>query len=152
MADRPLFTNAAAIAGANALGKTIADPDADPDPIVAKVRLFGPDFVPDNGTTRADLEDAEIGFTGYPVGGYSLTGFDSAKFAPGGGAVITSNLINVAYTTGTGAICSGYWVEDATDPDPLVREVYVYDPPRPLNTVGNGWPIAVQLGFGANAS
>lgn len=151
MADRPLFTNGAALAGANAVGLSIANPDADPDPIVAKIRLFDDSFVPDTGTTRAELVAAEIVLVGYPAGGYTLTGFAGASFAPGGGAVVTGNLVNVAYASGDPAVCGGYWVEDATTPTPLVREVFIYDPPRSLATVGNGWPVAVQLGYGANA-
>jgi hypothetical protein len=152
MADRPLFTNEAALAGAAAVGLSIANPDADPDPIVGKVRLFDDSFIPDEGTTRVDLVAAECTPVGYPVGGYSLTGFSGANFAPGGGAVVTGNLINVAYASGAAKTCGGYWVEDASTPTPKVREVFIYDPPRSLATVGNGWPIAVQLGYGANAS
>lgn len=152
MPDRPLFTNASALAGANAIGKSIADPDADPDPIVGKIRLFDDSFVPDVGTTRAELVAAEVTYTGYPAGGYDLEGFSLATFTPLGGALITSNLVNVAYTTGPSAVVGGYWVEDGVTPTPNVREVFVYDPPRTLAELGNGWPIVVQLGYGANAS
>lgn len=151
MPDRPLFTLPAALAGAEAIALSIANPDADPDPIVGKVRLFTSDLVPDVGTTRDDLIAAEVMSLSYPAGGYSLTAFSAPVFAPGGGALVTSNLITVAYTTGDPQVVGGYWVEDARTPTPQVREVFVYDPPRPLSTVGNGWPIAVQLGYGANA-
>ena len=151
MADRPLFTNSAALAGAQVIGLSIADPDADPSPLVGKVRLFDDSFIPDQGTTRAELMDAETTLTGYPAGGYSLTGFADPVLAPLGGAVITSNLINVAYASGDPVVIGGYWVEDAATPTPNVREIFVYDPPRTLGMIGNGWPIAVQLGYGANA-
>lgn len=151
MADRPLFTLESALAGAAAIAVSIANADADPDPIVGKVRLFTGDLVPDVGTTRDDLIAAEVVSASYPVGGYDITGFAAPAFAPGGGALVTSNLISVAYTTGDPVVVGGYWVEDATDPDPQVREVFIYDPPRALSTIGNGWPIAVQLGYGANA-
>jgi hypothetical protein len=150
MADRPLFTNEAALAGANVIGVSIANPDALPTPIVGKIRLFNGTLVPDNGTTRADLVAAETTLTGYPAGGYSLTEFAAAVFAPLGGAVITSNLINVAYASGPSVQIGGYWVEDATAPTPLVREVFVYDPARTLGVVGDGFPIVVQLGYGTN--
>lgn len=152
MANRPLFTNAAALAGAAAVGRSIANPDADPDPIVGKVRLFDDSFVPDVGTTRAQLLDAETDLVGYPTGGYDLEQFDTPKFSPAGGAVITSNLIDVAYESGDAQVIGGYWVEDATDPDPQVREVFIYDPPITLAQVGDGFPIAVQLAYGANPS
>lgn len=149
--DRPLFTNAAALAGANVVGKSIADSGATPA-VVGKLRLLDNSFVPDSGTTRAELIAAETALVGYPAGGYDLTDFASATFAPLGGAIVTSNLINVAYASGTAAVIGAYWVEDAATPTPNVREVFIYDPPRSLAVVGDGFPIAVQLGYGANAS
>ena len=150
MADRPLFTIAAALAGAGAIGDSIANPGASP-PTVAKVRLFDATLVPDTGTTRDELEAAEIVTASYPVGGYDIDSWSLPAFAPGGGALITSNLINVAYSTGDAVVVGGYWLEDDASPDPLVREVFIYDPPRSLGVIGNGWPIAVQLGYGANS-
>lgn len=152
MPDRPLFTNSAALAGAEAIALSIANPDADPDPIVAHIRLFDDSFVPDQGTTRAELVAAETTLTGYPVGGYELTEFSAPTFTPLGGALVTSNLINVAYASGDAVVIGGYWVESAGDPDDVVREVFIYDPPRTLAEIGQGWPIVVQLGYGANAS
>lgn len=146
MADTPLFTGEAALAGANAIGISIADASV---PTIGKIRLFDETLVPDSGTTAAELIAAETTLTGYPVGGYNLTGFADSVFAPLGGAIITSNLVNVAYASGASVVIGGYWVEDSTG---LVREVFVYDPQRTLGVVGNGWPIVVQLGYGANAS
>jgi len=149
MADRPLFTNEAALAGAAAIAISIADPDAVP-PLVGKLRLFDNTLIPDVGTVRADLVAAETALVGYPVGGYDLTEFSAPTFAPGGGALVTSNLVNVAYASGEPATVGGYWIEDDATPTPIVREIFVYDPPRVLAVIGNGWPIAVQLGYGAN--
>lgn len=149
MADRPLFTNESALTGADVIAKSIADSGAVP-PLVGAVRLFDSTLVPDNGTTLAILEAAEIVLTGYPVGGYDITDFIDAVFAPLGGAVVTSNLINVAYASGAAALCGGYWVETGTSPANKVREVFIYDPPRNLAVVGDGWPIVVQLGYGSN--
>lgn len=146
MADTPLFTNGAALAGANAIGKTIADSGATPA-LIGKVRLFDGTLTPDAGTSKTELETAETTLTGYPAGGYDLTDFAGAVFAPLGGALITSNLINVAYASGASAIIGGYWVEDDAG---LVRYVFTYDPQRSLGVVGNGWPIVVQLGYGGN--
>jgi hypothetical protein len=150
MADRPLFTNEAAIAGADAVAKSIADSLAVP-PLVGKIRLFDDSFVPDTGTTRAELIAAETALVGYPVGGYDLEDFALPVYAPLGGAVSTSNLVNVAYVSGAPQTIGGYWVED-DEVTPRVREVFIYDPPRSLAVVGDGFPIAVQLGYGANAS
>lgn len=148
MPDRPLFTQEAALAGADAVGNSIADSGAGPPALVGKVRLFDDSFVPDSGTTLAELEAAETTLIGYPVGGYDITDFAAPTFAPLGGAIVTSNLINVAYASGAAVVIGGYWVEDDAG---LVREVFIYDPPRALAMVGDGWPIAVQLGYGANA-
>lgn len=150
MADRPLFTHEAALKGADVIGNSIADSTAVPA-VVGKLRLFDNSIVPDANTTRAELILAETTLTGYPAGGYSLTDFAAPVFAPLGGAIVTSNLINVAYASGDAVQIGGYWVEDDTAPTPQVREVFVYDPPRTLGVVGDGWPIAVQLGYGANA-
>lgn len=150
MADRPLFTTEAAIAGADVIAKSIADSTAVPA-VVAKLRLFDNSITPDTGIDRATLMAAETTLTGYPAGGYSLTDFDSPKHAAGGGAVVTSNLIDVSYTSGPAVTIGGYWVEDNTAPTPRVREVFIYDPGRTLAVIGDGWPIAFQTGYGANA-
>lgn len=146
MADTPLFTNEAALNGANALGKTIANSAAVPA-LVGMIRLFNGTIVPDTGTTKAELVAAETTLIGYPVGGYELTDFAGAVFAPLGGAIITANLVNVAYASGAAVVIGGYWVEDDAG---KVREVFTYDPQRTLGALGNGWPIVVQLGYGAN--
>lgn len=146
MADSPLFTNESALNGANKLAKTIADSTATPA-LVGSIRLFDGSLVPDVGTNKATLVAAETTLTGYPVGGYNITDFAAAVFAPLGGAVVTSNLVNVAYASGPSVVIGGYWVEDDAG---LVREVFTYDPQRSLGAVGNGWPIVVQLGYGAN--
>jgi hypothetical protein len=151
VADRPLFTNAAAIAGADVIAKSIADSGAVPA-VVGKLRLFNGTLVPDVGTDRAALEAAETTLTGYPAGGYDLTDFDGPLFAPGGGAVSTSNLVVVEYASGPAVQIGGYWVEDDNAPTPRVREVFAFDPPRSLGQVGDGFQLAVQLGYGANAS
>jgi hypothetical protein len=149
MPDRPLFTNGAALSGAQVIGKSIADAGATPTPTEGKLRLFDNSFIPDAGTTQAELEAAETTLTGYPAGGYDLTDFSNPTFTPLGGALVTSNLVNVAYASGAGVVIGGYWVED---PDGNVREAFIYDPPRTLAVVGDGWPIVVQLGYGANAA
>lgn len=145
--DSPLYTQQAALSEANAVGATIADAGAVP-PTVGKVRLFASTLVPTVVTTKADLVAAEVSFTGYPAGGYDLTGFNPAILATGGGAVIYAPTIPVTYTAGAPAAVGGYWVEDAVGD---VREVYIYNPARNLASLGDGWPIVVSLGYGRNA-
>lgn len=149
MADRVLYTNAAALREANQVALTLANPDADPDPTVAHVRLFDSTLIPGPTTTKAELEGAEITLVGYPAGGYEIEEFAPAIFAPGGGAVIQSPIINVGYASGAAVTVGGYWLEDPAD---AVRQVFVYDPPRTLAQVGDGFPIVVQAGYGRNAS
>lgn len=148
MADSVLYTNAAALTEANDVALTIADPDAAP-PTVGKIRLFTSAAVPTPVTTKDDLVAAETTLVGYPVGGYPLTEFAAAIFAPGGGAVIQSNLVNVVYASGAAQSIGGYWVEDAGGD---VRQVFLYDPPRSLSSVGDGFPIVAQFGYGRNAA
>lgn len=146
MADRPFFTNEAALNGQAAVSISIADPLAVP-PTVGNIMLFDDTLTVTATTTLAEITAAEITLVGYTAGGYDLTGFSVPLFSPGSGAVATGNLINVAYASGAGTVCGGYAVLDSAG---LVREVQIYDPPRPLQQVGNGWQIAVQLGYGAN--
>lgn len=145
--DSPLYTQSAALAEANAVGKTIADAGATP-PTEGAVRLFNSSLVPTVITTKAELVAAEVAFTGYPSGGYPITEFNPAILATGGGAVIYTQTIPVAFTSGSPVAVGGYWVEDAVGD---VRLVYIYSPARNLAAVGDGWPIVVSLGFGRNA-
>lgn len=149
MADRPLFTKESARRGAEVIGASIADSGAVPA-VAGSLRLFDDSFVPDEGTTRAELVAAETTLTGYPAGGYALGDFFGPQDAPLGGAVVTAPIVNVAYASGAAVVIGGYWIEEDAVPN-AVREVFIYDPPRSLAAVGNGWPIAVQLGYGANA-
>lgn len=145
--DSPLYTQQAALNEANAVGKSIANPSASPAE-VGKVRLFQSTLAPTVITTKTELVAAEAAFTGYPSGGYSVTSFNPAILATGGGAVIYAPTIPVAYTSGSAASIGGYWLEDAAG---NVREVYIYGPARQLANPGDGWPIVVSLGYGRNA-
>jgi hypothetical protein len=146
MADRVLYTNEAALAEAGQIARFLGDPAASP-PTTSRLRLFTSALVPIAGTTRAELLANEASFVGYPSGGYTLTDWQPPLFAPGGGAVILSEKIDVFYTSGSPVTIGGYWVEDSNG---NVRLVYVYDPPRTLAVVGDGWPIIPQLGYGRN--
>lgn len=150
MADRPLFTKEAAQRGCDLIALSIADSTAVPA-VAGSLRLFDDSFVPDEGTTRADLIAAETTLTGYPAGGYALSDPFDPQTAPGGGAVSTFPIVNVAYASGAAVVIGGYWVEEDAAPN-NVRELFIYDPPRALASLGDGWPIAVQLGYGRNAS
>jgi len=147
MADSVLYTNEAALTEANKVADTIADSGAVPA-LVGKIRLFQSSLTPTPNTVKADLVAAETTLVGYPAGGYPLTDFAAAVFAPGGGAVISSNLVNVVYASGAAQTIGGYWVEDGAG---NVRELYLYNPTRTLANVGDGWPIVVQMGYGRNA-
>lgn len=148
MADRVVYTKEAAINGANVIRLSIADSGAGPPALVGKVRLFDETVTVDEDTTQAALIAAETTLVGYPAGGYDITDFAAPVFAPLGGVVVTSNIVNVAYASGGPFQIGGYWVEDDAGD---IREVVVYDPVRVLAELGNGWPIAVQMAYGRNA-
>jgi hypothetical protein len=136
--DRTLYTDQAALAEANVVQTNLA---------ASLLRLFDQTLVPTSITTKTELEAVETTLVGYPAGGYPLATWNEPVFAPGGGAVITSPMIQVVYASGASVAIGGYWVEDAAG---SVREVHIYDPPRSLAQVGDGWPVVAQLGYGRN--
>ncbi len=138
MSDRALYTNQAALAEANVIQTNLA---------LSKMRLFLSTLVPTVLTLKSELVAAETTLVGYPAGGYALTAWAEPIFAPGGGAVITSPLINVVYASGAEQSIGGYWLEDAAGD---VREVFIFDPLRVLAQVGDGFPVVAQLGYGRN--
>jgi len=150
MADRPMTTTEGAIEQAEVSAVGIADPGATPSPIVGKIRLFKNSLgVPTVNTLKADFEAEEADFTGYPAGGYDITDMLPVMPAPGGGVVITSNKVNVSYTSGDPNTIGGYWVEDGAG---NVFDSFIYDPVRTLAALPDGWPIVYQFGQGRNAS
>jgi len=138
MPDRTIYTNEAALAEATAVQDDLA---------LSKMRLFDATLVPDVTTTKTDMEAAETTLVGYPVGGYALTTWGAALLAPGGGAVTTSPLQIVAYASGAVASIGGGWVETATGE---VRFIFLFDPPRTLAAVGDGFEWVRQLLYGRN--
>lgn len=146
--DSSLYTVEAAIREASQVRLLLADPAATPSPLVAKVRLFDQALIPTINTVKADLVAAETTLTGYPTGGYSITDFGPVLLAPGGGAVFQSPIINVVYASGSPATIGGYWVEDSAGD---VRQVFIYDPQRTLASIGDGFPIVCQFGYGRNS-
>jgi hypothetical protein len=148
--DRVVYTKEAAIAGANVLALSICNPAATPTPTVGALRLFDGTITIDEDTTRAALIVAETTLIGYPAGGYDLEAFGPPLFSPLGGVIVTANIVTVAYASGAAVVIGGYWIDDPTAVTPRCREIVVYDPPRPLAEVGQGWPIAAQLGYGRN--
>jgi hypothetical protein len=149
MSDRVVYTREAARAGISVIGLSIANKGGTPV-VAGKVRLFDETLLLTEDTVHADLTAAETKLVGYPAGGYPLPNFSTPANAPLGGAVITSDLINVAWASGLAVKIGGYWVEDEATPTPAVRYAVVYDPIRSLGQVGDGWPIVVQMGYGAN--
>ena len=138
MADRSLYTNEAAIAEATVIQADLA---------ASKIRLFDGSLIPTVNTVEADLIAAETTLVGYPAGGYAVATFGAPLFVAGGGVVILSVTVNPVYASGAAQVIGGYWLEDAAGD---VRDVVIYDPPRSLAVVGDGWPIICQLGYGRN--
>lgn len=136
MADRVLYTNEASRAGALDLQTALA---------LSFIRLFDGSIVPTATTQLSDLEDAETTLVGYPSGGYPVTAYNDPIFGSSGANVILSPLVQVEYASGDAVTIGGYWAEDAGG---AVREVYIFDPPRQLASIGDGFPIVVQFGYG----
>lgn len=113
----------------------------------SKLRLFDGTLVPDVTTVKADMVAAETTLTGYPAGGYALAAWTGPNANPSGGVVITSPLRNVSYASGPAATIGGGWVETAGGD---VRAVFVFDPPRTLAAVPDGFEFVRQLVYGKN--
>ncbi len=133
MADRQFYTAQASIAKAGFIKTSL---------VTSKVRFFkNPDLQPNAFTTRAELLAAECDFDGYTAGGYALAAWTGPANTPGGGATLTSPVVNAAYgPAGTPPVANsvgGWWVDDDSAPTPQVRVVGVYDPPRPMGAVGD---------------
>lgn len=139
MADRTIYTNACALDEAAAIQADLA---------ASKLRLFNETLVPTVVTTKAELIAAETTLTGYPAGGYALATWGDPLLVTGGGAVITSPLVPVAYASGPTVTIGGGWVEDAAG---NVRAVFIFDPVRTLAAVGDGFSFVRQLLYGRNA-
>jgi len=149
MADYPLVTIAGAVAQAETIGLSIADPDATPTPTVGKIRLFQDSLgVPSVETTIVELEANEADYTGYPAGGFDVETMAPPMGAPGGGVVILSNEVFATFTSGDANSIGGYWLEDTAG---NVITIFVYDPVRVLAAIPDGWPIVAQLGYGRNS-
>ena len=122
----------------------------------AKLRLFKEGLTLSVNTTRQNLLDAECDFDGYTAGGYTLTAFTGPLIDTGGGYVITSPLVNVAYgPAGDPAVpnsVGGWWIEATVDTVTTVRVAGSFDPARILGAVGDGWPFVAQLVYGRVAS
>lgn len=140
MADRDLYTNEAALAEAEVIRADLA---------LSKMRLFDSTLVPTVTTTKVEMTAVETALVGYPAGGYTLTAWGAAMLVSGGGAAITSPLVAVAYASGATAALGGGWIEDAAGD---VREVFIFDPPRTLAAVGDGFQWVRQLVYGRNPS
>lgn len=147
MPDRSIYTNEAALKEGNVVALSIANSEADPDPLVGKIRLFNSTLTPDSTTTKEQMVEAETELGGYPAGGYDVDDMVAAQMVSGGGVVITTPTVNVAYTVAPGEALGGGWLEDHEGD---VRQVYIFDPPRSVQNAGDGFLIIRQMGFGRN--
>lgn len=137
MPDSQFYTTQAAAAKAAVVKTTLA---------VSKLRLFKTGITVDQFSTKEELVAAECDFDGYTGGGYALTAWTGPAPNPGGGAVITSPLVYINNNTPSdppaGNQCGGFWIETAGG---LVWLVGIFDPSRPLQVVGDGFPWVQQI-------
>lgn len=147
MPDTSMYTLEAAVTEATIIAKSIADSGATPTPTVGKIRLFDSGFTPDWNTVKADLVAVETVLGGYPTGGYEVEDMLGPVQVAGGGVIITTPTINVAYTVAPGASLGGGWLEDHTG---KVRQVYTFDPVRAVVNPYDGFLLIRQQGYGRN--
>ena len=142
MADYQQYTQEAAITKATEIKTALA---------LSKFRLVKGPFSLTAFTTRAELIAAEADFDGYVAGGYTLTAWTGPNNAEGGGAVITSPLVNPAYgPAGDPPVTNeivAWWIDDAGGD---VRVAGTYAPGRMMQQVGDGFPVVVQIVEGRN--
>lgn len=147
MPDSSIYTLEAAVKEAQVVALSIADSGATPTPTVGKIRLFDAPFLPDWNTVKADLVAVETALGGYPAGGYDVDDMIGPTQVAGGGVVLTTPTIFVAYTAPPGAIINGGWLED---PDGDVRQVYLFDPNKPIQSAYDAFLLIRQMGYGRN--
>lgn len=147
MPDASIYTLEAAVREAQIISKSIADAAAVPTPTVGKIRLFDAPFLPDWNTVKADLVAVETLLGGYPAGGFEVEAMLGPTQVAGGGVVITTPTIDVAYTVAPGANIGGGWLEDPTG---KVRQVYIFDPTKPVQNLYDAFLLIRQMGYGRN--
>lgn len=137
MPDSQLMTKEGAVLKATAMKTAFA---------AGKMRLFKSSLVPSYFTTAEALEEAECDFSGYPAGGATVTAWTGPAAAPGGGAVITTPVVNFSVTDPdpdpiVPNEVGGWWYEDGTNG---VRLVGRFDPPRQMAQVLDFITLVVQ--------
>lgn len=143
MPDTQFIPATAATVRANALKTRL---------VASKLRLIGDGYIPTVNDSVETLEEHEIAFDGYPAGGYALAAWTGPINAQGGGAVITSPIATVTYGPAedppvTG-IASGWWIETAAG---VLELAGTFNPTRPLQADGQGFPFFAQDVEGKNA-
>lgn len=137
MAEIQLYTVQAALTKAADIKTALA---------VSKLHFFKEGLFLSQFTTKAQLVAARCDFDGYVALGYALPLWTGPLIDPNGGAVITSPLVNLAYGPPAFPVITnqvaGWWIEDMAG---NVRLAGNYDPVRPMNVVGNGWPWVAQI-------
>lgn len=143
MADSQFFTTEAALNQATLNKAAFAG---------SKLRLTKAPFTPVPTTDRATFLANECDFDGYPAGGYAIAAYTGPLNFAGGGAVLTSPLVNIVYGPAgappVGNSVSGWWIDDTT---PAVVASGSYGPPRSVANVGDGFPWVDQIVLFRNA-
>jgi hypothetical protein len=144
MPDQVFYTKEAAITKATAVKALYA---------TSKMRLVKGPFVPNSATTKSVLTANEADFDGYTAGGYAITAYTGPTNFPSGGQVLQSPLIPVAYSTPSDPPVTnqitGFWIETSTGSVIIVGS---YDPPKPLNAVGDAFQWLAQDVEGVTAA
>lgn len=137
MSDTKFYTDEAALTKAAKIATSL---------VTGKLVLFKHTLTPTNATTKAEIMAAEIVADGYTAGGYAITPWTAGLLDPAGGADVTSPLVPIVYgppsTPPVTDSVGGYAILDTAG---AVRLVGVYNPPRPLAAVGDGWMFVEQI-------
>lgn len=137
----PFFPDEACVKQANELKAILAG---------SKVRLFKSGFVPNTGTTRADLEANECDYSTYAE--KTITAWGDPIMSEYGGAQITAPTVQFSVTTAPAVsnLVGGYWIEDVGEMgppavDPTVRLIRQFDVPVGMILANNGLTITPTI-------
>lgn len=144
MPDTQFYTRQGAIAKATATKTTLA---------LAKLRLTKDPFTPTQFSTKDELEAGEADFDGYTAGGYTLTAWAGPQNNLGGGAAITSPLVNIFWGPAGDPpvtnVITGWWIETAAG---AVWLAGTFDPNVTMGSVTDAINFIRQIVEGLNVT
>lgn len=109
--------------------------------LLAEVRLYKAELVPDNTTTLADLDAVEADFDGYAA---QVVTWNAARLLTGGGAIFGGCVqFDSASPFGVPNSIGGWYLVDVTGTDVCVG-IQPYSPAIPMGDAGQSIPVEVS--------